>query len=119
MTEGSPIRLTKLWNACKNESAERASVSSKCTAQVDAQVNKQMNALMLSLDSVVTWNLTLSGPAKSTPVVVNGGPSPSLSGGRSGISEGEYSFPSNLRQMIQLRTTLFTASLPLESNEFL
>ena len=54
----SPLRPTKRWNAYRNESAERASVSSKCTARVDAQVNKQMYALILSLESVVTWDLT-------------------------------------------------------------
>ena len=58
MTEESPLQPTKHRNACRNESAERVLVSSKYTAQVDAQVNKQMYASTLSLDSVVTWDLT-------------------------------------------------------------
>ena len=46
-TEGSPLRPTKRRNASRNECAERVSVSSKCTARVDAKVNKQICALTL------------------------------------------------------------------------
>ena len=52
ITEGNPLRLTKRRNACRNDSAERASVSSKCTALVAAHVNKHMYVLAFSFYSI-------------------------------------------------------------------
>ena len=58
MTERNPFQPTKCQNGCRNECAERVLVSSKCTAQVDAQADKQMYSITLSLDSAVTCDLT-------------------------------------------------------------
>ena len=47
---GSPLLLVNLRKARRNECASSPAVSSRCTALVEEQVNKQMYALVWELE---------------------------------------------------------------------
>ena len=104
MMTGSDLRLAKRRKACRNDSSVRSGTTSKCTALVDAHVNKQTYTFF----SCPTSFFTYMAPVKSTPVTVKGGESLSLhlgSGGGSGELKG---LDAILRQITHFRTMDFT-----------
>ena len=64
------------------------------TALVTQQVYKQIHTLLLFMRPCV---LMYSGPAKSTPVMKNGGTSLTRNSGNGGGTGEQYGLPSNLR----------------------
>ena len=68
-----------------NEWEVKSGTSSKDNALVDAQVNNAMYDLWLILAPL---SFTYNGPAKSTPVLVNGGHSDNLTNGNGGVGGG-------------------------------
>ena len=69
---------------------------SMLTALVTQQVYKQIHTLLLLMRPCV---LMYSGPAKSTPVVENGGASLTRKSGNGGGAGEPYDLPSNLRHI--------------------
>ena len=109
ITVGNPLRPVKRLNANKKEVADNSLVSSKWIALVEAQVNRQI----YDLHSLPSMPCTYNGPAKSMPVLVNGGASLTLSAGKSGtIGEGK-TFPSYRLQTTHFCITPFTTLCPL------
>ena len=74
---GIPLRATKRRRACRNKETDKHGTSSKWTALVEAQVNKQIYTFSDSC-----FVAAYRGPAKSTPVWVNGGSSLTRLGGK-------------------------------------
>ena len=93
--DGSPRRLTKRRNVIRNDLTLSPCVSSKCTARVDAHVNKPTNTLLAPSDCDETFSSSLrtyKGPAKSKPVNIKGGSTDTLSIGKSGADGGLSAF---------------------------
>lgn len=87
-----------------NDSSDKSGTSSRWTALVDAHVNKQTYALPLT----PFWFFTYRVLVKSTPVVVNGVASATLSVGYGGGSGATYRLPVTLLQTTYFRNTVFT-----------
>ena len=88
---GSPLLLVNRRKASMKASELSLFVNSKCTALVEAHVNKHTHALESS--SFAPFSEVYRGPAKSTPVCVKGGSSETRSSGRSGCCGSEKCFP--------------------------
>ena len=90
--------------------ADNSLVSSRCSALVDAHVNKQTYTLVSLLSVGLTEvSLTYNGPTKSILVLLKGSSALTRSNGKGGAGGIEYSFPSCLQHTLHLLTTFFTA----------
>jgi len=87
---GKDLRAANLRKAYRKVPSDRSVTTSRCTALVLAQVNKQMYTLhspeLLSF-------FTYIDPMKSTPVTLKGAPSYILACGSGGGSGAENGFP--------------------------
>ena len=99
----NPLLLENLQNARRNECASSPAVSSRRTALVDEQVNKQMYALICVSED--DW--TYTGPAKSIPVCEKGETRMLGMSGKFPVVKGT---PSNRRQVTHFWITLFMAT---------
>ena len=108
--EGKPLRPQKRRNACRKVGADKSLTTSKCRALVEAQVNRHTYNFTTSSAVLVTF--AYKGPAKSTPVWVNGGSELTRSAGRSAILGVGNAFPSKRLQTTHFLSTFLTASLP-------
>ena len=77
---GSPPLLVDRRKASMKASELSLFVNSRCTALVEAQVNK--HSYVLESSSFAPFSEVYSGPAKSIPVCVKGGSSKTRSSGR-------------------------------------
>ena len=96
---GSDFRPTNLRNANRNISVDRFVTTSKCTAQVVAQVNRHMYTFSSSL-----FCRTYNAPVKSTPVTVKGVTSRVLTSGSGAGSGAGNGLPQCLLQTTQWRS---------------
>ena len=87
----------------------RSDTRSMCTARMTQQVNRQIQTLEL-LPLPVTLN---NGPAKSTPVELNGESLLTQKSDSSGGIGASYVLPSNLLHTRHLQRTCLTSDLPL------
>ncbi|KRZ02735.1 hypothetical protein T11_13552 [Trichinella zimbabwensis] len=83
ISRGRPLREMNLRRPCRKLSVVCSLRSSKCTALVIMHVNMKMYALLTRVSRPCTSGRTNSGPAKSTPVWLNGGDSVTRSVGKS------------------------------------
>ena len=87
---GSPLLAQNLLRLQMNVSVDISGTMSMLTALVTQQVYKQIHLVRPCV-------LMYSGPAKSTPVVENGGASLTRNSGNGGGAGEQYGLPSNLR----------------------
>ncbi|KAH3695561.1 hypothetical protein DPMN_083022 [Dreissena polymorpha] len=79
MIFGTDRLLTNRLNASMNVSSDKSGTTSRCTARVLAQVNRQMYTFCIPV-----FSLTRRAPVKTTPVTMNGASSETLSFGSGG-----------------------------------
>ena len=108
---GNPQRDVNLLKERMKDWVVISSTASKCTALVVQQVYIQIQ--VLDVQGAVLSILTMSGPAKSTPVKVNDGTSSTRYDGSVGGGGGAYDVPSILRHKTHLRIACLTWDLPL------
>ena len=107
---GSPLLLVSRRKASMKASELSLFVNSKCTALVEAHVNKHIYALASS--PFAPFPEVYRGPAKSTPVCVKGGSSETRSLGRFGCCGNEKCFPSTFLHLTHLLTIFLTVCRP-------
>ena len=107
---GSPLLLVDRRKASMKASEFSLFVNSRCTAPVEAQVNK--HSYVLESSSFAPFSEVYSGPGKSIPVCVKGGSSETRSSGRSGCCGSETCFPSTFLHLTHLLTLFLTVCRP-------
>ena len=107
---GSPLLLVDRRKASMQATELSLFVNSRCTALVDAHVNKY--TYVLESSSFAPFSEVYSGPAKSIPVCVKGGSSETRSSGRSGCCGSETCFPSTFLHLTHLLTLFLTVCRP-------
>ena len=100
---GSDFLLANLLKASRKLSTVRSCTISKCTALVEAHVNKHMYTFLSSSPF-----LTCNAPVKSTPVTVNGGHSVTRTLGKGGGLGALYGFPDSLLHVTHWRSNFLT-----------
>ena len=106
----TPLLLVDQRKASMKTSELSLFVNSRCTALVEAQVNK--HTYVLESSSFAPFSEVYSGPAKSIPVCVKGGSSETRSSGRSGCCGSEKCFPSTFLHLTHLLTLFLTVFHP-------
>ena len=114
----NPRRAANRRKACKNVDTVKLGTNSRCTALVEAQVQRHTYALLVLSVSFCDRSVTKSGPAKSTPVFVNGGESLTRLAGKGAALGVLNAFPSSFLQITHRLTMRFTASRPLTIQYF-
>ena len=105
---GSDLQLENRRKASINVGTVRSFTTSKCTARVFAQVNRQIYTLDMP------WvDFTYISPVKSTPVTVNGWASLVQLAGSGGGSGIVYALPMVLRHVTQRRIIFLTYCRPV------
>ena len=107
---GSPLLLVDRRKASMKSSELSLFVNSRCTALVEAEVNK--HSYVLESSSFAPFSEVYSGPAKSIPVCVKGRSSETHSSGRSGCCGSETCFPSTFLHLTRLLTLFLTVCRP-------
>ena len=107
---GSPLLLVDRRKASMKASEFSLFVNSRCTALVEAQVNK--HTYVLESSSFAPFSEVYSGPAKSIPVCVKGGSSKTRWSGRPGCCGSETCFPSTFLHLTHLLTLFLTVCRP-------
>ena len=107
---GSPLLLIDRRKASMKSSELSLFVNSRCTALVEAQVNK--HSYVLGSSSFASFSEVYSGPAKSIPVCIKGGSSETRSSGRSGCCGSETFFPSTFLHLTHLLTLFLMVCRP-------
>ena len=107
---GSPLLLVDRRKASMKSSELSLFVNSRCTALVEAQVNK--HSYVLESSSFAPFSEVYSGPAKSIPVCVKGGLSETRSSGTPGCCGSETCFPSTFLHLTHLLTLFSTVRRP-------
>ena len=102
---GSPLLLVNRRKASMKASELSLFVNSRCTALVEAQVNK--HTYVLESSSFAPFSEVYSGPANSIPVCVKGGSSETRSSGRSNCCGSDKSFPSIFQSASYASSQLF------------
>ena len=108
---GNPLRDMNLLKERMKDWVVISSTASEYTALMVQQVYKQIQ--VLNVQGAVLSILTMSGPAKSTPVKVNDGTSSTRYDGSGGGGGGAYDVPSIIRHKTHLRIACLTWDLPL------